>query len=130
MKPSVQEELAVRLSIWKIINNQAPNDIGVSHYNNARLGVKCKIPYLPNSAARSAKTAYDNSFGVRGPKLWNILPKNINSIDNLELFKKRLTKFLKDSFPDQPPVHGYSCSNSNSLLDWAGASASGLQQIA
>ena len=118
------------IHMWKIINGHAPNDISVKHYQHNRLGVKCRIPDLPNSAPRSAKTAYDHSFSVRGPQLWNILPREINSITSLDLFKRRMTQYIKDSYPDTPPVHGYTCANSNSLLDWAGLSASSLQQIA
>ena len=125
-----RRERYVILHIWKIINGFAPNDISVVHYEHIRLGIKCRIPNLLNAAPRSTKTAYDNSFAVRGPKLWNILPREINTITSLDPFKRRLTAFIKDSFPDKPPVHGYSCSNSNSLVDWAGASASSLQQIA
>ena len=119
------------LHMWKIIHDKVPNDINIEHYQSGRLGVRCRIPNLPNSASRLAKSTYDSSFAVVGPKLWNILPPDINTIDSLESFKRRLTSYIKDRFPDHPPVHGYVRSNSNSLLEWARVPDCGsLQQMA
>ena len=119
------------LHMWKIIHDEVPNDINIEHYRSGRLGIRCRIPTLPNSASRLAKSTYDSSFAVVGPKLWNILPPEINTIDSFERFKGRLTSFLKDSFPDNPPVHGYTRFNSNSLLEWAMVPDCGsLQQMA
>jgi hypothetical protein len=60
---------------------------------------------------------FDNSFAVQGPKLWNAMPHHLNSIQGLQQFKDQLTKFLL-SFPDKPPIRGYTPPNSNSLLSW------------
>ena len=54
---------------------------------------------------------------VPAGKLWNCLPKAVNSKDSLASFKEALDLFLKD-IPDRPPVAGYSTANHNSLLDW------------
>ena len=124
-----RRERYIIIHVWKIIHNSAPNDISLSHYSNNRLGIRCKIPTLPKAAPQCAKTALDQSFAVKGPQLWNILPPRVNKLNTLESFKYQLTKFIKDSFPDQPPVHGYSTPNSNSLLEWAKVPLSGLQQI-
>ena len=71
-----------------------------------------------NKASSSRnQTLYDNSFGVFGPRLWNIIPSHLYPIADLQQFKIKLTEFL-NSFPDEPPVSGYSCTNRNSLLDW------------
>ena len=62
-------------------------------------------------------TSYENSFGVKAAKLWNILPKAVNMTDELESFKVTLGSFLA-TFPDKPPVTGYTTTNTNySLLD-------------
>ncbi len=58
-----------------------------------------------------------------GPRLWNILPGQLHHMADLQQFKNALTEFLK-SFPDTPPVSGYSGANNNSLLDWNKSAAS------
>ena len=55
------------------------------------------------------------SFAVKGPKLWNAMPYDLNVIQDLEHFKDQLTKFML-SLPDRPPIRGYTPPNSNSLL--------------
>ena len=62
-------------------------------------------------------THYENSFGVKAAKLWNLLPKEINSISTLDALKSSLAVFLKN-FPDTPPTKGYTAINNNSLLEW------------
>ena len=53
-------------------------------------------------------TAYYNSFGVKAVKLWNLLPKRVNSItDSLDGFKTALGDFI-GQIPDTPPVQGSS----------------------
>ena len=65
----------------------------------------------------SILTHYENSFGVKAAKLWNLLPKEVNTIQVLEIFKSSLAKFLK-GFPDTPPTKGYTAStnSTNSTL--------------
>ena len=125
-----RRERYIIIHIWKIIHGQSPNDVSLVYYEHPRLGMRCKIPPLPNAAARSAKTAFDQSFAVKGPQLWNILLPEINLMKTLDPFKRKLTHFIKDRFPDKPPVHGYACQNSNSLLEWTMLPAGRLQQIA
>ena len=91
-----------------------------------RLGVRCRVPPLPRRAPAYAKSIYDSSFAVTGPKLWNILPRSVTCAPSLESFKSRLTSHIMGSYPDLPPVPGYTSPNSNSLLDW---STGGLQQM-
>ena len=103
---------------WKILQNKAPNSTGLEFYCNGRLGVKAKILPFNHKAQRSVSTAYDNSFGVKSARLWNLLPKHVNSVTELEAFKVVLGKFLAQH-PDKPPVPGYTPPNSNSLLAWS-----------
>ena len=60
----------------------------------------------------------DNSFSTNGPRLFNLLPKELKGIETRPIFKSRLDKFLK-TFLDTPPTPGYVALNNNSLLDWA-----------
>ena len=76
-----------------------------------------KIPSFNNKAQTSISSAYDDSFGVKAARLWNILPKDVNTQTTLVSFKIALGEFLL-KFPDKPPVVGYTPPNSNSLLDW------------
>ena len=99
------------------MNDLAPNDIGMEFKQHPRFGNRAVIPSLYKNAQRSVSTAYDNSFGVRGAKLFNLLPKAVNQITELNSLKAALGDFLS-TFPDTPPVRGYVAVNGNSLLEW------------
>ena len=75
------------------------------------------MDYCNHKAQTSVKTDYDNSFRMKASRLWNLLPKQVNSADSLSLFKIALGDYLKE-IPDTPPVPGYTAANRNSLLDW------------
>ena len=81
------------IHVWKISSQNAPNDINMEFRQNSRLGIRVKIP------------------------LWNILPKEITVVKQLEQLKILLNKFLH-KYPDQPPTKWYTASNRNSLIDW------------
>ena len=102
---------------WKILHGKCPNDINMVFKDNPRLGNKVVIPPLAKKATALAKTLYDNSFAVKAGRLWNTLPRDVNTQCKLECFKAKLGSFL-DSFPDTPPTPGYTASNTNSLIDW------------
>ena len=81
---------------------QVPNDLNIKfHYNN-RLGLKAIVPKAPQSHVGSV---YQNSFAVKGPRLWNMLPKDLTLADNLNSFKTDLDRLLL-SFRDTPPISG------------------------
>ena len=40
------------------------------------------------------KTFAERSFSIRGPKLWNTLPNYIKKASNMDIFKKKLKKYL------------------------------------
>ena len=105
------------IHVWKILNKEAPNDVEMNFYENSRLGMKVKIPKFSHKAQASISSCYDHSFAIRGARLWNLLPKTLNSETTLEKFKVALGSFL-DLFPDMPPVAGYTTANTNSLLDY------------
>ena len=112
-----RRERYILIHTWKILNGLAPNNIGMLFKNNPRHGIKVTVPALNNKSQRSVATHYENSFGVKSAQLWNLLPKEINSISTLDLLKPSLAKFLKE-FPDTPPTKGYTATNNNSLLEW------------
>ena len=57
-------------------------------------------PAIPLKVKRTkCKTFADRSFSVAGPRLWNSLPHNIRSIDNLDSFKSKLkTHLFREAF--------------------------------
>ena len=110
-----RRERYIIIYMHKILHGRVPNDIGINFYSNPRLGMKARLPPLP--PFRSWLYTYDSSFAVNGPKLWNLLPKKINTLIKFESFKQQLDNFIL-RYPDHPPVHGYITANSNSLLHW------------
>ena len=105
------------IHMWKILTHHSPNDLNIQFTFSDRLGIKAKLQCIPRKSPRSIKSLYDKSFAIKGPKLWNILPKEVNQQTELESFKISLSKFLT-TFPDTPPVAGYMPQNGNSLLDY------------
>ena len=112
-----RRERYIIIQMWKILHVQTPNDLKVQFYATSRNGIKAKVPKLNTNSRQYHRSMYDNSFSVLGPRLWNTLPRHLPDIKNLETFKHNLTQFLL-SFPDTPPVTGYTGSNNNSILNW------------
>jgi len=112
-----RRERYVIIHTWKILNGRAPNDIDMLFKDTLRHGKRAIVPPTNNSAQRSIASHYENSFGVCAAKLWNLLPASVNNHTALEPFKIALGKFL-ESFPDTPPLDGYSPATNNSLLEW------------
>ena len=83
---------------------------------NTHLEFKAAVPRV--SENRKISPIYESSFGVNGARLWNTLPKAINCDADFNSFKRKLDTFVS-SFPDEPPVSGYSTRNHNSLLNWS-----------
>ena len=84
-----------------------------------RHGQKAVVPSIAKSSSQRNQALHDNSFAVTGPRLWNVIPTHMHTIEDPMQFKAALTNFVK-SFPDEPPAPGYSRRNGNSLLDWSG----------
>ena len=51
------------IHVWKMLNDEAPNNISLQFYTNARLGVRVVVPKFNHQAQKSYSTAYDDSFG-------------------------------------------------------------------
>ena len=112
-----RRERYIIIHVWKLLHEKVPNDINMEFYYTGRLGWRARLPKLYGRAKTSAKTLYDASFAVQGAKLWNALPKNVNTQDNLDTLKVHLGEFL-GRIPDQPPTTGYRTSNHNSIVNW------------
>ena len=90
---------------WKISNNLAPNDIGLSFQHNMRLGIKAEIPAINRKSQMSVRADYDRTFRIRAAQLFNLLPAGLRSIKKLDFFKAELGRFL-EQYPDTSPVPG------------------------
>ena len=85
------------------VHKKAPNDIKMVFYESDRLGVRVKVPPEQKNRPSSISSIYENSFSVKAAKLWNILPKSVNTAKDLDSLKVALGKFL-ERFQDTPPT--------------------------
>ena len=115
-----RRERYIILNMWKILNKKYPNNTNVEFHVTGRRGVVAKIPPLPKNCKQKHLTLYESSFSVLGPRLWNTLPAEITTIDDLDAFKRALYKRFLQKMPDKPPVKGsqYARVNTNSITDW------------
>lgn len=104
------------IHVWKISQFLAPNDISMIFHFNDRYGPTAVIPKLTSKRQRT-NTLRDKSFSSMGPRLYNLLPKDIKLLDTLPSFKYQLDQFIQ-KYPDTPPTPGYVAANGNSLVDW------------
>ena len=120
-----RRERYILLYVWRILegltpNFNQPNLGGIREYWNARRGRLCDVPIVKAQAPAAFRQMRYSSFGIIGPRLFNILPKELRNISNctLEMFKRKLDKYLK-TVPDEPLVSGYTSfrrADSNSLI--------------
>ncbi|KAK3868070.1 hypothetical protein Pcinc_026514 [Petrolisthes cinctipes] len=95
------------------------NDIDLRFHEHQRLGRLCNIGRVHPRALTRVKTLKSNSFSIRGPALFNSLPRHLRALTNITLdqFKARLDQFLQD-IPDEPHLpHYYSRAPTNSIID-------------
>ena len=112
------------LYVWKILENLVPNLTNqrtqIKSTSSIRFGRKCVIPSVTKSASSRVQSLREESLSVNGAQLFNILPKDLRNMTNVELpvFKKQLDEFLA-TIPDEPLSPGYTATRraeSNSLL--------------
>ena len=91
--------------IWKVLEGKVPN-CGIESYDNLRLGRLCSIPPITKGSTK-IQTLRENSFQIKGPQLFNILPEKIRNMTNFSIddFKFALDKFLSKIL-DEPNVAG------------------------
>jgi len=82
------------IHVWKMLNNAAPNYIGMEFHQQSRHGTKAKVPHFTGKSQASYSALYDHSFGVKAARLWNLLPSHVNSQETLDGFKEALGAFL------------------------------------
>ena len=109
-----RRERFIIISIWKIFNGTASNDLNIEKTYSERRGLRAVVPPLCKSASAHCQTLYDQSFAITGPKLWNCLPTKLTTITTKTTFKSALAKHL-DQITDHPPVEGVA--SDNSILD-------------
>ena len=81
-------------------------------------GPRAIVPRYCYEAQQSYLTLFEGSFAVKGPQLWNTLPRHVKEAPTLSHFKSRLGVYLC-FIPDTPPIIGYpSQTNNNSILEW------------
>ena len=112
-----RKERCMIIHVWKILHGICPNDITMVFQERPRIGNRVVLPPLTTKATAIAKTFLDKSFAVKAGKLWDRLPRDVNTQNKLVSFKAKLGSFI-DSFPDTPPTSGYTALNSISLIDW------------
>ena len=111
-----RRELIIISHLWKIKHGFYPNSINISFKVHPRTGAaRAILSPLPKVKGK-VLTAYEESFAIRGAKLWNTLPSNITQLSNFLTFKTALLEYLK-TIPDQPPLPGYSHRTNNSLIE-------------
>ena len=101
-----RRERYVILYLWKIWQGAVPNDLDIQFYDHTRLGTRCKIPPIKRNPTTLSRSIYDHSFAVRGPKLWNAIPKNIKCDPSFEIFKSKRTSNLISIIPELPRYQG------------------------
>ena len=104
--------------MWKILHKVVPNCCDIKFKETPRHGAVAIIPSLSKTSSLRNQSLYDGSFAVQGPKLWNMVPTEVKAAKSFDSFKISLSNFLA-LIPDNPPVAGYSCSWSNSLVDYS-----------
>ena len=104
--------------LWKISQGL------VSGYdvNFTSSGTRRGRTIIPNEVVQSApalvRNARENSLGVRGARMFNLLPDNIRTMntEHVDMFKNHLDTFLA-TIPDEPTMTGLGrAADNNSLL--------------
>ena len=90
----------------------------VETYETLRRGRLCRVPPLGERVLGRLRTSREQSFGVKAPKIFNVLSMDIRCWSGtLGGFKTRLDSFLS-TVPDQPCMpQYYQVATSNSLLE-------------
>ena len=116
-----RRERYIILHMWKVLHSTTSNDLNIEFVHRPRFGNQAKDPVINTNRSSSAfhLSAYEHSFAIMGPKLWNCIPYVLNTIQEFSSFKRKLTVFLL-SVPDTPPARGYTDTpvNLNFLLCW------------
>ena len=84
--------------------------IKIEHGTSHRLGIKLHVPKC------NYKKKLD-SLSVRGPEVWNALPKEIRNLEcSMDTFKQKLDDYL-NMIPDVPRIDSGTMMVSNNLKE-------------
>ena len=113
-----RRERYIVIFIWKISQGLVKGyDLNFTSTHGRR--GRTAIPHaIVNNSSASIRKARESSLGVRGAKLFNLLPLDLRNLDSssVDTFKKNLDNFLSN-IPDQPTVSGLGRpADTNSLL--------------
>ena len=99
------------LYVRKAFHGLVPNmGMEIEHNMKHRLGMKVKIP-------RCKSKMKLESFSVRGPEIFNSLPKDIRNLDcGMDTFKIKLDEYLS-MIPDTPRIDSGTLQVSNNLKE-------------
>ena len=104
--------------LWKISQGMV-NGFTVQFTSSSGRRGRTALPHdVVGSSPASVRRARESSLGVKGARIFNLLPADIRNVDSndVEVFKKELDTFL-EKIPDQPTISGLGRSaESNSLL--------------
>ena len=91
--------------VWKILEGIVPNCcMEISH--SERRGREVSVPDLKGS--QRIQSLRENSFQVRGARIFNSLPKSLRNLQqsSVDEFKLKLDKYL-ENIPDEPSLPNY-----------------------
>ena len=104
---------------WKIIESLCPNlpNNPITVFSHVHKGRLCKVPPINTKSPMRIQTIKENSLAIRGPRLFNVLPRDLWEKTNIttNTFKHHLDGFLTN-IDDEPPVEGYYRNQCNSLI--------------
>ena len=103
--------------IWKISQGLV-RGYNTHFENDGRRGRMARPKTVSLRSKATVRNAREASFGVKGAKLFNLLPKDIRGVtsEKVESFKTVLDEFLR-RVPDEPTVPGRArAAETNSLL--------------
>ena len=104
--------------LWKISQGMVSGFTVQFTSTSGRRG-RTALPHdVIGSSPASVRRARESSLGVKGARIFNLLPAHIRNVesDDVEVSMKELDTFL-EKIPDQPTISGFGRSaESNSLL--------------
>ena len=115
-----RQERYVAIYMWKIIEGLVP-DFGVTITHSTRHGRYCVVPHVKSSAPVRVQNIRFCSLSVRGPRIFNALPKHVRDVTqcSVDTFKRAVDNHLQQII-DQPRVKNlipYCSQYSNSIID-------------
>ena len=104
--------------LWKISQGSVSGYDVVFTSRGIRRGRQFIPNHIDPKAPALVRKARENSLGVRGARIFNLLPENMRTMntEHVDMFKNHLDIFLA-SIPDEPTMPGLGrAADSNSLL--------------